>query len=96
MSQFVSDKELEVIKAKMAEIGYPAVETYIPEYQVLATPVDGEKKFWHFAFKTKRDKVVRGFNAGLIKMFMQYSPTGWPELIINDINRPSFDFFDFE
>ena len=94
MSQFVTQKELEVIGQKMAEIGYPVVKSYIPQYEVFATPEDGEKKFWHLAFKNKKGDVVEGFNAGLIKLFMNYSPFGWPELIINEINRPPLSFFD--
>jgi hypothetical protein len=94
MSQFVSQKELDIISAKMAEIGYPVVRSYIPEYMIFATPEQGEKKFWHLAFKNKKGDVVEGFNAGIIKMFMEYSPTRWPEMIMADINRPQFGFFD--
>lgn len=94
MSQFVTQKELEIIAEKMAEIGYPVTKSYIPQYQAFETPEQGEKKFWHLGFKNSKGQEVEGFNAGLIKKFMEYSPTGWPQLIINEINRPPFSFFD--
>lgn len=96
MSQFVTQAELEFVAKKMAEIGYPVIESYIPQYQVFPTPEQGDNKFWHLAFKNKKDKEVRGFNAGLILKFMRYSPLGWPEMIINEINRPPFWEVDFE
>ena len=90
--QFVNDAELKFVEGKMAEVGYPPVETYIPEYQQFAVPTAGERKFWHFKFKSDKGKIVEGFNAGLILDFMKYSPVSWPALVINDINRPKFAF----
>lgn len=55
---------------------------YVPMYSgPFATPQDGEREFYHFRFHNGAD----GFNAGLIKRTMEYSPTRWPLMIATEV-----------
>jgi hypothetical protein len=55
---------------------------YIPMYNgPFATPKDGEREFYHFRFRNGAD----GFNAGLVKRTMEYSPTRWPLMIATEV-----------
>lgn len=56
---------------------------YIPSYigGPFATPSNGDAKFFHFRFVNGAE----GFNAGLIKATMAYSPTRWPLMLALEV-----------
>jgi hypothetical protein len=55
---------------------------YIPVYAQFQTPEQGDHKFYHFRFRNGAE----GFNAGLVKTFMQIFPTRWPLMIGTEVN----------
>lgn len=56
---------------------------YVADYVgPFATPEEGERKFFHIRFRNGAD----GFNAGLIKRTMEYSPTRWPLMLALEVN----------
>ena len=55
---------------------------YIPVYCQVATPQQGDHKFYHFRFRNGAE----GFNAGLIKAEMQIFPTRWPMMVATEVN----------
>ncbi len=92
-SQFVTLEEAKRIATALGTIGGGVLPykadipeesgIYIPEYYgPFATPVDGEKKFYHLRFRNGAD----GFNAGLVKATMEYSPTRWPLMVATEVN----------
>jgi hypothetical protein len=77
-NQLATTEEAKKIAAELANIGGGVVETYVPEYQgPFSPPENGQAKFLHFRFANGAD----GFNVGLIRAFMQYSPLRWPLMI---------------
>src|ERR1700738_4104645 len=57
---------------------------YIPAYTTgpFATPQAGDKKFYHLRFRNGAE----GFNAGLVKATMAFSPSRWPLMIALEVN----------
>jgi hypothetical protein len=57
---------------------------YIPAYTTgpFATPQQGDSKFYHFRFENGAE----GFNVGLIKATMAFSPTRWPLMLALEVN----------
>jgi hypothetical protein len=93
MSQFVTLEEAKRLAKELGNIGggvlpYNEYDSelsgiYVPEYiGPFATPEQGEKKFFHFRFRNG----ASGFNAGLVKRTMEYSPTRWPVMIATEVN----------
>lgn len=70
------------IAKQLGSIGGGVTETYIPEYEgPFVPPSDGINQFLHFKFANGAD----GFNVGLIRAFMQYSPFRWPMMINSEV-----------
>ena len=70
--------EAQEIANQLGTIGGGVTETYVPQYEgPYSPPENGPAKFLHFRFANGAD----GFNVGLIRSFMQYSPLRWPAMI---------------
>jgi hypothetical protein len=81
-NQLATYQEAQEIAAQLGTIGGGVVDTYIPEYQgPFSPPENGPSKFLHFRFANGAD----GFNVGLIRAFMQYSPLRWPVMIGTEV-----------
>lgn len=92
-TQFVTLDEAKKLAKELATIGGGVLPynpedpersgIYIADYTgPFATPEDGERKFFHFRFRNG----ASGFNAGLVKRTMEYSPTRWPLMIATEVN----------
>jgi hypothetical protein len=83
-NQLATHDEAKKIADELGTIGGGVVDTYIPEYQGPFTPPEnGASKFLHFRFANGAD----GFNVGLIRAFMQYSPLRWPVMIGTEVEN---------
>ena len=77
-NQLATYQEAQEIAKQLVSIGGGVAATYIPEYEgPFSPPENGPSKFLHFRFANGAE----GFNVGLIRAFMQYSPTRWPSMI---------------
>ena len=77
-NQLATYQEAKDIATQLGSVGGGVVDTYVPEYEgPFAPPENGLSKFLHFRFANGAD----GFNVGLIRAFMQYSPLRWPSMI---------------
>jgi hypothetical protein len=82
-NQLATLDEAKAIAAKLGSIGGGVADIYIPEYfGPFAAPEQGDRKFYHFKFKNGAD----GFNVGLIRTTMQYSPSRWLMMIATEVN----------
>lgn len=83
-NQLATLDEAKAIAAKLANIGGGIKDIYIPEYTgPFATPQIGDSKFYHFRFYNGAE----GFNAGLVRSFMNAYPTSWPNMIATEVAR---------
>ena len=93
MSQFVTLEDAKKIAKALGEIGGGVAPynadlpdesgIYIPDYVgPFATPQEGGRKFYHLRFRNGAE----GFNCGLVKATMEYSPTRWPLMIATEVN----------
>lgn len=81
-NQLATYQEAQEIAKQLGSIGGGVVDTYIPEYDgPFAPPENGAAKFLHFRFANGAE----GFNVGLIRAFMQYSPLRWPAMIGTEV-----------
>lgn len=81
-NQLATSEEAQQIATALGSIGGGVVETYIPEYGgPYVVPENGPSKFYHFRFANGAE----GFNVGLIRAFMQYSPMRWPMMIATEV-----------
>ncbi len=81
-NQLATREEADQIAKALGSIGGGVVEIYIPEYGgPYVVPEDGPRKFYHFRFQNGAE----GFNVGLIRSFMQYSPMRWPMMIETEV-----------
>ena len=81
-NQLATLLEAQEIAKQLSAIGGGVVDTYVPEYEgPFAPPENGPAKFLHFRFANGAD----GFNVGLIRAFMQYSPLRWPAMIGTEV-----------
>jgi hypothetical protein len=81
-NQLATREEAQQIAQALGSIGGGVVETYIPEYGgPFLVPENGAAKFYHFRFANGAE----GFNVGLIRAFMQYSPMRWPTMIATEV-----------
>jgi hypothetical protein len=81
-NQLATYQEAQEIAKQLGSIGGGVVDTYIPEYAgPFAPPENGGAKFLHFRFANGAE----GFNVGLIRAFMQYSPLRWPAMIGTEV-----------
>lgn len=82
-NQLATYQEAQEIAKQLGMIGGGVVETYVPEYEgPFSPPENGPSKFLHFRFANG----ASGFNVGLIRAFMQYSPMRWPDMIATEVN----------
>ena len=91
-NQLATYDEAAAIAKQLTAVGGGVVDTYIPLYEgPYVPPENGPSKFLHFRFANGAD----GFNVGLIRAFMQYSPMRWPLMIETEVNaarkRPDED-----
>lgn len=81
-NQLATYQEAQEIAMQLGTMGGGVVATYIPEYEgPFAPPENGPAKFLHFRFANGAE----GFNVGLIRAFMQYSPMRWPAMIGTEV-----------
>lgn len=81
-NQLATYLEAQDIANQLGSIGGGVVDTYVPEYGGPFTPPEnGPAKFLHFRFANGAE----GFNVGLIRAFMQYSPLRWPMMIGTEV-----------
>ena len=81
-NQLATREEAQQIAQALGSIGGGVVDTYIPEYGgPFTAPENGEAKFYHIQFANGAE----GFNVGLIRAFMQYSPMRWPTMIATEV-----------
>jgi hypothetical protein len=81
-NQLATYQEAQEIAKQLGTIGGGVVDTYIPEYGgPFTAPENGPAKFLHFRFANGAE----GFNVGLIRAFMQYSPLRWPTMIGTEV-----------
>lgn len=77
-NQLATVQEAAEIANQLGAIGGGVIDTYIPQYEgPFQPPAEGDAKFLHFRFLNGAD----GFNVGLIRAFMQYSPLRWPLMV---------------
>lgn len=82
-NQLATPQEAQEIAKQLGSIGGGVVDTYVPEYGgPYVPPENGPAKFLHFRFANGAD----GFNVGLIRAFMQYSPLRWPLMIATEVD----------
>jgi len=82
-NQLATHAEAQEIAKQLGSIGGGVVDTYIPQYMGPFTPPEnGPAKFLHFRFANGAE----GFNVGLIRAFMQYSPMRWPMMIATEVD----------
>lgn len=84
-NQLSTESEAAAIAKQLTDlnIGGGVAETYIPEYGgPYVPPSDGDRKFYHFKFVNGAD----GFNVGLVRAFMQYSPVRWPMMLATEVD----------
>jgi hypothetical protein len=82
-NQFTTlDEAQSIAKQIGAAIGGGVETVYIPTYGgPYVTPEIGESKFYHFRFHNGAD----GFNAGLIRQSMKFSPSRWPLMLAVEV-----------
>ena len=81
-NQLATPQEAQEIARQLGTIGGGVVDTYVPEYEgPFVPPENGPSKFLHFRFANGAE----GFNVGLIRAFMQYSPMRWPMMITTEV-----------
>lgn len=83
-NQLATPEEAAEIAKALGGIGGGVTDTYVPEYGgPFVPPENGTAKFLHFRFANGAE----GFNVGLIRAFMQYSPLRWPVMISTEVER---------
>lgn len=91
-NQFATLSEAKAIAQQLGTVGggvKPVTDDantsgiYIPDYfGPYNTPSLGDSKFYHFRFQNGAE----GFNAGLIRLFMQVFPATWLGMIAAQVN----------